>query len=1259
MSDKNNKTWQFWIDRGGTFTDIVAVSNDGEIKVHKLLSENPGKYDDAAVAGIKQVLEVNQSQPIYPGLITQIKLGTTVATNALLERKGEPTALITNSGFGDILRIGYQNRQNLFAKDIVLPSNLYSCQIELPGRINAQGVEIEPFDENIAYEKLLEIANCGIKSCAVVFMHSYLNSQHEKKCQDIASKAGFDNIAISSDVSPLIKLIFRGDTTVADAYLSPVLNDYIENLAKPLAGSKIFFMQSNGGLVDRQFFSGKDSLLSGPAGGVVGAAQTSEAIGFASIIGFDMGGTSTDVSHYDGKYTFKNENIIAETRIRTPVIDINTVAAGGGSIVTYDSERFKVGPESAGANPGPACYRKGGPLTVTDCNLALGRIRSEFFPKVFGVDGSQSLDKEVVDDLLTKLKAKLNSEKLQFQNDQIAWGFLEIAVEKMAQAIKKITIERGIDVRNHALCSFGGAGGQHACLIAEKLGIKTVIIHPMAGVLSAVGIGLSKLKVVETRSVNRKLSSKELENLDKLFLELTTNSIEKLKQQRSDRNNRDKEQNISSAKYDFECSVEISKRLLLKYDGADTSLEVSLSTIENLKNDFHELHQLRYGFSSREKTILIESIRLETMVPTSSQSNESVNLKTSTHDHKNEQTISKTSAHINEQTISDATESETTNSMSTKPSRAISLFSKGHWHKTKVLKRSEISPNSQIDGPVIVMDDTGTNIVEPGWSVSITHNDCLVLTAHSSKGNRTNNAWENQDHADPVILELFNNKFMAIAEEMGVTLRNTSHSVNIKERLDFSCAVFDKNGRLIANAPHMPVHLGSMGASVQSVIETFKNEMKEGNSYVLNNPYNGGTHLPDITVITPVFIDNYPEPIFFTASRGHHADIGGITPGSMPPNSTHIDEEGILIDPILLVENGKFKEKEIDTLLQQAKYPARNPFQNIQDLKAQVAANNCGVNSLNNLVETYGSNTILTYMEFVRKNAEVSVRKAISKLSDGTFELLLDNQAKIKVAIKVDKESNEAVVDFTGTSEQLKHSNFNAPSSITRAAVLYVFRTLVDEEIPLNDGCLAPINIIIPDNCMLNPSYPSAVVAGNVETSQAIVDTLYGALGILSASQGTMNNFTFGNEKHQYYETICGGSGAGYNHHGTDAIHTHMTNSRLTDPEVLELRYPVILRRFSIRTGSGGDGQFKGGCGVVREIEFRESAKASILSQRRKEKPFGLNGGEPAMVGKNYVIRNSGKIVNLTATDSIEMNEGDRFVIETPGGGGFGPKQEP
>ncbi|MBW4664919.1 MAG: hydantoinase B/oxoprolinase family protein [Chroococcus sp. CMT-3BRIN-NPC107] len=1177
-----DRNWQFWIDRGGTFTDIVAQRPDGQLVIHKLLSENPDFYTDAPIQGIREIMGIPGTAPIPSEQIKVVKMGTTVATNALLERKGDRTLLIITKGFGDALRIGYQNRPDIFARHIVLPEMLYERVIEAEERYSAQGEELIPLNTQALIPQLQAAYDSGIRACAIVLMHGYRYPKNEQKIGNIAFDIGFVQISVSHKISPLMKLISRGDTTVVDAYLSPILHRYVEQISSQIGSVPLQFMQSNGGLVDAQSFQGKDSILSGPAGGIVGAVETSLQAGFNKIISFDMGGTSTDVAHYNGEYERTNETEVAGVRMRSPMMAIHTVAAGGGSILYFDGARYRVGPESAGANPGPAAYAKGGGLTVTDCNVMVGKLQPQFFPQVFGVKGDESLDTEVVEGKFRELVAEIGDRRTP---EQVASGFLAIAVEKMASAIKKISLQRGHDVSEYTLCCFGGAGGQHACLIADALGIKQVFIHPYAGVLSAYGMGLADVREVKERAVEAKLTQKL--NLEEILTELEAQTQGK---------------------------GEILRRVHLRYEGTDSPLIVGFGLVKEMRENFERLHRQRYGFVV-DRALIVEAVEVELVCK---------------QDVPKECVISRTT---NKNIV---------------PVAMVKTYIAEAWRDTPVYQREDLQPGTSIDGAAIVVDATGTNVIEPGWRVEISDRNYLIL----SKQETLNKQIVTKVAAvDPVMLEIFNNLFSAIAEQMGITLQNTSSSVNIKERLDFSCAIFDGQGQLVANAPHIPVHLGSMSESVRALISARGEAVKPGDVYASNNPYNGGTHLPDITVITPVFEGE--KILFYVASRGHHADIGGITPGSMPPNSKTVNEEGVLIDNFLLVSGGIFRENELIKILANNNYPARNPAKNIADLNSQIAANKRGVQELNQIVEQYKVETVQAYMGYVQDNAEESVRRVIEVLNDGCFSYELDNGSVIKVAITINKSNRSAKIDFTGTSPQLE-SNFNAPSAVCKAAVLYVFRTLVNDSIPLNAGCLKPLEIIIPNGCMLNPRYPAAVVAGNVETSQAITDALYGALGIMAASQSTMNNFTFGNANYQYYETICGGSGAGANFDGTDAVQTHMTNSRLTDPEVLEWRFPVVLESFKIRLGSGGKGHHKGGNGVIRRLRFREEMTAGILSNRRVIPPFGLQGGEPGKLGKNYVERKNGNVENLSNTATVEMREDDVFVIETPGGGGYG-----
>ncbi|MEM1253902.1 MAG: hydantoinase B/oxoprolinase family protein [Cyanobacteria bacterium P01_H01_bin.21] len=1210
--------WQFWIDRGGTFTDIVAQRPDGKLVVHKLLSENPERYKDAPLQGIRDILGVAPDQPLPTEQIGVVKMGTTVATNALLERKGDRTVLLITQGFRDALRIGYQNRPDIFAREIVLPEMLYERVIEVEERYSAQGEELTPVQAAPLLPQLQQAYDTGIRACAIVLMHGYRYPEHENQVAALAKDIGFTQISVSHEVSPLMKLVSRGDTTLVDAYLSPILKRYIDRVALELgAGDKrlkhrpqLMFMQSNGGLTDADLFRGKDSILSGPAGGVVGVVQTSAIAHIHKLIGFDMGGTSTDVSHYSGDYERVFESEVAGVRIKAPMMAIHTVAAGGGSILHFDGARYRVGPESAGANPGPACYRKGGPLTVTDCNVMLGKIQPEFFPQVFGPEGNRPLDVATVQQQFAALADQIHRAADLRSPEQVAAGFLAIAVENMANAIKKISVQQGHDVSEYTLSCFGAAAGQHACLIADALGMKQIFIHPMAGVLSAYGMGLADLRALRQTAIEQPLEADLLPVLKQKLAEITAPAVAEVNRQ-----------TVSDER------IETLPKVHIRYEGTDSSLILAFGTLSAMVAQFEQDYHQRYGFTMPDKPLVVEAVSVEV---------------------------------VGKMPLPAEPVQNSPRPYPPKPITTVSMFTANAWQPTPLYQRSELRPGDTIVGPAIVIEATGTNIVEPGWVVEVSDRNHLLLTKDPEHSDTTIALASDVTSGtpDPVMLEIFNNLFMAIAEQMGFTLQKTSYSINIKERLDFSCAIFDQQGQLVANAPHIPVHLGSMGDSIASLIAAKGTSLKPGDVYILNNPYNGGTHLPDITVITPVFLaaslsPSPPLPLFYVASRGHHADIGGITPGSMPPNSTIVDQEGVLIDNFQLIDQGQFREKELLELLTQGPYPVRNPAQNIADLQAQIAANEKGVQELRKMVQHYGLPTIRAYMQHVQDNAEESVRRVIDVLNPGEFTYAMDDGCQIQVAIRCDRTRRTARIDFSGTSPQ-QATNYNAPSAVCKAAVLYVFRTLVDDTIPLNGGCLKPLEIIIPTGCMLNPRYPAAVVAGNVETSQAVTDTLYGALGIMAASQGTMNNFTFGSDRHQYYETICGGSGAGPKYHGTDAVQTHMTNSRLTDPEVLEWRFPVLLESFTIRRHSGGQGEYSGGCGVVRQIMFREPMTAAILSSHRQIAPFGLQGGAPGKPGHNYIRHQDGTTEDLASKAIVQMQPGDTFVIETPGGGGYG-----
>ncbi|MDH5489625.1 MAG: hydantoinase B/oxoprolinase family protein [Rhodospirillaceae bacterium] len=1202
MNPKNgaNGKWQFWIDRGGTFTDVVASTPDGQVETRKLLSENPEQYPDAALEGIRRMLGIKPADKIPEELLEHVKMGTTVATNALLERKGTRTALVITAGFADALRIGYQNRPRLFDMKIDLPEMLYETVVEARERVMADGTVLQNLDEVDLDGKLRRVFNDGIRSLAIVFMHGYRFTDHEKRAAKIAKRIGFTQVSLSHEASPLMKLVSRGDTTVVDAYLSPILRRYVGRVASELGDTRLMFMRSSGGLTDARMFQGKDSILSGPAGGVVGMARTANAAGFKKVIGFDMGGTSTDVSHFDGEFERVFDTQVAGIRMRAPMMHIHTVAAGGGSILHFDANRFRVGPDSAGADPGPACYRRGGPLTVTDCNVMLGRIQPRFFPNVFGANANQPLDSEIVNELFSKLALEVEKASGKKQTPQsIAEGFLHIAVENMANAIKKISVEQGRDITEYTLNCFGGAGGQHACLVADALGMESILIHPLAGVLSAYGMGLADFTAIRTRAVEQSLDDKSLADADNILGELAIDGQGEIEAQ-----------GIS------EENTKILRKIHLRYLGTDSALVLDAAPLELLKADFEINHKRRFGFIQSGRELIIEAVSVEVIGSTNHGA--AILGKNATH---------KSSSAILEK---------------------VEISTNGQTQQAPIVDITALDSATVLLGPAIICDINSTTVVEIGWQAKCNDDGSLVLSRHTPREKRESIGTS----ADPVMLEIFNNLFMSIAEQMGATLANTAHSVNIKERLDFSCAVFDSGGNLVANAPHMPVHLGSMGESVKSII-TGRPNMSPGDVFAINAPYNGGTHLPDITVVTPVFNERGSEVIFYVASRGHHADIGGITPGSMPPNSTTVKEEGILFDNVQIVRGGELLESDIRKLLSSGKYPARNPEQNLADMGAQIAANEKGVRELKRMTDHFGLDVVKAYMGHVQDNAEETVRRAIDVLCDGDFSYEMDDGSVIKVSIRIDKNNRSAVVDFTGTSKQ-QPTNFNAPLPVCRAAVLYVFRTLVPDEIPLNEGCMKPIKIIVPEGSMLNPAYPAAVVAGNVETSQCITDALYGALGIMAAAQGTMNNFTFGNETYQYYETICGGSGAGETFDGQSAVQTHMTNSRLTDPEVLEWRFPVSVESFAIRENSGGKGKHHGGNGVIRRIKFNQQMNASILANHRRIAPFGLAGGEAGKLGRNYVVRKGGTIDDLGPTDSAQLQAGDTFVIETPGGGGFG-----
>ncbi|MEM7053748.1 MAG: hydantoinase B/oxoprolinase family protein [Pseudomonadota bacterium] len=1193
------RRWCFWIDRGGTFTDIIARTPGGELRAAKLLSENPEQYEDAAIEGIRRMLELDPDEAIPAGSIEHVRMGTTVATNALLERKGERTALVTTCGFRDALRIGYQSRPDIFDLNIRRPEQLYDEIVEIEERVDAAGRVLSHLDPDRVRKQLSALREKGIHALAVILMHGYRYPDHERRIGEIATELGFEQISLSHKVSPLIRFIGRGDTTVVDAYLSPVLRRYADRVAAALGDVRLQFMKSDGGLTDASGFAGKDAILSGPAGGIVGCVRTAGRAGLERVIGFDMGGTSTDVSHYSGEFERSLETVIAGVRQRVPMLEIHTVAAGGGSKLHFDGSRYRVGPDSAGADPGPACYRRGGPLTVTDCNVMLGKLQPDFFPSTFGPGANQALDADILHEKFDELR----NEILQATGDarrpvEVAEGFLKIAVANMANAIKKVSVQRGRDVTRYALNCFGGAGGQHACLVADELGIETVLIHPHAGVLSAYGMGLADVTAQREFAVNDRLDEVLIERLEHLFKDNGDAAIGEL-----------------HAQGFGDDAIEIQRSCRVRYAGTDTSLPIPFGSAAAMSRDFIEAHRRQFGFATEDRELVVESGRVEAI---------------------GRSRALETEAEIG----ADRVEAE--------PTARVKTFMDGETRPdTPVYLRDELAVDQRIDGPAILIEANSTVIVEPGWRAALDrHGHLLLKRTESKRGLRL------EIEADPVLLEVFNNLFMSIAEHMGSTLQQTAWSANIKERLDFSCALFDEQGRLVANAPHVPVHLGSMGESVRAVIETFRGDLQPGDVFLLNDPYNGGTHLPDLTVVSPCF-DGGGEILFYTASRAHHADIGGTTPVSMPPDSTRIHEEGVLIGPMRAVRNGELCRKELETLFSGGDHPVRNLDQNYSDLNAQIAANNRGVRELTGMIEQFGLHVVRAYMHHVQDNAAEQVARAVSGLKNGHWVKHMDNGAKVEVTLTVERASRRVRIDFTGTSDQTE-DNFNAPRAITRACVLYVLRTLVADDIPLNEGCMAPIDLVIPEGSLLSPVYPAAVVAGNVETSQVVADALFAAMGLLANSQGTMNNLTFGNGRYQHYETLCGGAGAGDGFNGADTVHVHMTNSRLTDPEILETRFPVLLESFSIRPDSGGRGTWHGGNGADRRIRFLEAMTVAILANSRTIAPAGIQGGGNGLPGRTWIEKADGRRHEMSGTDRVEVEAGDRLVLQTPGGAGYG-----
>jgi 5-oxoprolinase (ATP-hydrolysing) len=1186
--------WQFWIDRGGTFTDIVGRAPDGRLHVAKRLSEDGGRADPG-VAGILAMLEREDR----PGArIDAIRIGTTVATNALLERRGVPTALVATRGFGDALAIGYQNRPRLFELRIELPAPLYAEVVEATERVTAEGEVLAALDEPRLAADCARLASLGIQSVAIAFLHGYRHPAHEQRAAALARAAGFREVTASHEVSPLIRLVSRGDTTVVDAYLSPLLARYLlafrAGLGERHAGARLEVMQSNGGLTAPGQLRACNAVLSGPAGGLVATSRIAAASGRSRLIAFDMGGTSTDVALFDGALPQRFETGIAGVRLQAPMMNIHTVAAGGGSLLAYAGGRLTVGPGSAGSRPGPACYRNGGPLAVTDVQVLLGRIRPDSFPAIFGERGDLPLDAGVVQSRFAALAASMGS-AAPGGVERLAAGFLDVAVESMARAIRHVSVREGHDPAEFALLCYGGAAPQHACRVADSLGIREILVHPLAGVLSAYGIGLADRRLVRRRSVERALTPGLHATLDGEFDELARPLLDAMADQGARPGD-----------------VRIRRTLELRAPGTETALEVPHGPVGDVLRAFRAAFARRFGFAPPESAPQLATLAVEAVVDGER-----------------------------------AAAAAVAGARGGADRRVEAWFDR--WRDVPLVERAALAGRPPLPGPALVVEPHSTTVVEPGWSADVLMDGTLRLARSEPRRHAVLDATA----AEPAQLELFNHRFMQVAEQMGAVLQATAVSVNIRERLDFSCALFDAAGALIANAPHMPVHLGSMGASVRAVITANAGGMRPGRSWMLNAPYAGGTHLPDITVVSPVFVDGGASPDFYVASRAHHADIGGITPGSMPPGSRTIDEEGVVFDNLLLVDDGALLEAGLRARLAAGPWPARNPDQNVADLKAQLAANARGAAELDALVRRSGRDTVVRYMAHVQDNAEACVREVIGRLRDGHLRYEMDDGSAIEVDVRVDHDARAAAIDFAGTSPQ-QPGNFNAPLAVCTAAVLYVFRALVDADFPLNEGCLRPLAIRVPRGSMVSPVPPAAVVAGNVETSQCIVDALLGALGVLAASQGTMNNLTFGGDAHQYYETIAGGSGAGPGFDGASGVQTHMTNSRLTDPEVLESRHPVLVREFRYRRGSGGRGLHRGGDGLVRVIEFREPMTVAVLSNHRRIAPFGLAGGGPGATGVNRILRADGRAATLPGCASSEVGPGDAIRIETPGGGGFG-----
>ena len=1153
--------WTFWIDRGGTFTDIVSIDPEGETRVVKTPSRQTTGADPV-IAAIRILMGVTDCEPFPAGRIASIRIGTTVATNALLERKGARTLLVTTEGFADALAIGDQTRPNLFALDIAARAIFHERVVEADERLSSDGAVVRPLDRAGLAHALKTARAEGLESVAIAFLHSDLNPAHEQAARDLARAAGFDHVTVSSEASPLPRFLPRAETAVADAYLTPTLAYYVDRLTAQTGGAPLYFMTSGGGLARAGAFKGRDAILSGPAGGAVGVARVAAETGVEAVLGFDMGGTSTDVCRFAGVLERKTTATVAGLTVRAPMLDVQTVAAGGGSVLSFDGLRARVGPHSAGAEPGPAAYGLGGPATVTDANLVLGRLDPLHFPALFGLTRDRPLDVAASECSLRELADAMGTGSAA----EAAEGFLAIAVEQIAAAVSALSTQRGFDPRDHTMVAFGGAAGQIACQVADALGISKILCPAYASVLSAWGIGHATLRATRQEGLERPLDASGLSAAHVLFERVEADSIAAVLAQGA-------------------TAASVRRTFNIRYAESDTVLPIEPGDIAETRRAFEVAHQRLFGFVESDQVPVIESVEVE----------------------------------------------------------AFEDHAPVYHHDSAA---GDLA--SKVGGPFLIVRPTTQIWVAPGWSAVPDSGGLIRLTRSAAATHPMSS-----ELCDPVTLELFNRRFTGVAEAMGAALERTARSVNIKERLDFSCALFGADGELVANAPHMPVHLGSMGASVKAV-RLRHPIFRPGDAFALNNPYAGGTHLPDITVIMPVFHGPDANPAFFVAARGHHADVGGVQPGSMPPFSRTIDEEGVLLDALPILEAGVFLDSDVRAALNAGTYPSRATDRNIADMKAQVAACRAGAEAVRQKIDNHGLETVSRYMGWVQDNAEACVRRAIGGLKDGEARVPMDGGGEIVVRVTVDRERGEATLDFRDSHDELT-SNFNAPSAIVDAAALYVFRTLVDDDIPLNAGCLKPLKVLVREGSMLAPRPPRAVVAGNVETSQHIVDALYEALGVMANAQGSMNNFTFGDSERQYYETLCGGAGATASAPGAHAVHTHMTNSRLTDPEILERRFPVRVEAFQRRAGSGGEGAHAGGDGAVRQIRFLEPMQAALLSTRRDHAPRGLNGGGDGLAGRQSLIAASGAVRELSGCFTIDVAAGDVIEIETPGGGGFGP----